>query len=159
MRYSFQSLRQHNLKSIFISSLYRLLWPPAVLVLIQYIFPESKFAKDNWHLYTFLIVEVFSLFVILTEDSITEIVLDQSKKRIEILCNHVRIAATDKNIVMQSLKNPAVNDFEDGLEYYSALENKCDCIITEDIGDFYFSKIEVLGSEVFFDKYLAKKKG
>ncbi len=85
MRYSFQSLRQHNLKSIFISSLYRLLWPPAVLVLIQYIFPESKFAKDNWHLYTFLIVEVFSLFVILTEDSINEIVLDLSKKRIEIL--------------------------------------------------------------------------
>ncbi len=85
MRYSFQSLRKHNLKSIFISSLYRLLWPPAVLVLIQYIFPESKFAKDNWHLYTFLIVEVFSLFVILTEDSINEIVLDLSKKRIEIL--------------------------------------------------------------------------
>lgn len=85
MRYSFQSLRQHNLKSIFISSLYRLLLPPAVLVLIQYIFPESKFAKDNWHLYTFLIVEVFSLFVILTEDSINEIVLDLSKKRIEIL--------------------------------------------------------------------------
>ena len=85
MRYSFQSLRQHNLKSIFISSLYRLLWPPAVLVLIQYIFPESKFAKDNWHLYTFLIVEVFSLFVILTEDSINKIVLDLSKKRIEIL--------------------------------------------------------------------------
>lgn len=85
MRYSFQSLRQHNLKSIFISSLYRLLWPLAVLVLIQYIFPESKFAKDNWHLYTFLIVEVFSLFIILTEDSINEIVLDLSKKRIEIL--------------------------------------------------------------------------
>ena len=85
MRYSFQSLRQHNLKSIFISSLYRLLWPPAVLVLIQYIFPESKFAKHNWHLYTFLIVEVFSLFVILTEDSINKIVLDLSKKRIEIL--------------------------------------------------------------------------
>ena len=62
-----------------------MLWPPAVLVLIQYIFPESKFAKDNWHLYTFLIVEVFSLFVILTEDSINEIVLDLSKKRIEIL--------------------------------------------------------------------------
>ncbi|WP_462248519.1 hypothetical protein [Ferruginibacter sp.] len=85
MRYSFQSMRQHNLKSIFISSLYQLLWPLALLVLIQYIFPESKFAKDKWHLYTFLIVEVFNLFVILTEDSINEIVLDQSKKRIEIL--------------------------------------------------------------------------
>ena len=78
-----------------------------------------------------------------------------AKKRIEILCEHVIIAATNKNTVLQSLQNPAVNDFEDGLEYYSALENKCDCIITEDIGDFYFSKIEVLGSEDFFEKYLA----
>ncbi len=79
-----------------------------------------------------------------------------AKKRIEILCNHVKIAAADKNAVMQSLTNPAVNDFEDGLEYYAALANKCDCIVTEDIGDFYFSKIEVLGSERFFEKYMAK---
>ncbi len=79
-----------------------------------------------------------------------------AKKRIEILCKHINIAAADKNSVMQSLKNPAVNDFEDGIEYYSALATKCDCIITEDIGDFYFSKIEVLGSENFFEKYLAK---
>ncbi len=79
-----------------------------------------------------------------------------AKKKISILCEHIKIADANKNTVMQSLKNPAVNDFEDGLEYYSALENKCDCIITEDIDDFYFSKIEVVRSEDFFDKYLAK---
>ncbi len=79
-----------------------------------------------------------------------------ARKRIEVLCSHINIAATDKNTVMQSLRNPSVNDFEDGLEYYSAVANKCDCIITEDIGDFYFSKIEVLGSEAFFEKYLSR---
>ena len=78
-----------------------------------------------------------------------------AKKRIEILCDHINIAPSNKSTVMQSLQNPAVNDFEDGLEYYSALENKCDCIITEDIDDFYFSKIEVLNSESFFEKYMA----
>jgi hypothetical protein len=52
--------------------------------------------------------------------------------------------------VLQSLQNPAINNFEDGLEYYSALESNCDCIITEDISDFYFSKLEVLDSEDFF---------
>jgi predicted nucleic acid-binding protein len=56
--------------------------------------------------------------------------------------------------VSKTLKNPGINDFEDGLEYYAALENKCDCIITEDIEDFYFSEIEVLRSEAFFEKYL-----
>ncbi|MDQ6756103.1 MAG: PIN domain-containing protein [Bacteroidota bacterium] len=81
-----------------------------------------------------------------------------AKKRIEILCNHINISTSNKNHVMQSLKNPAVNDFEDGLEYYSALENKCDCIITEDIDDFYFSTIEVIRSEDFFEKYLLKLK-
>ena len=79
-----------------------------------------------------------------------------AKKRIKISCQHIKIAATDKNTVVQSLRNPAINDFEDGIEYYSAVDTKCDCIITEDIGDFYFSKIEVLGSEAFFEKYLTR---
>lgn len=77
-----------------------------------------------------------------------------AKKRIQILCNHINIAGANKSTVLQSLNNPAVNDFEDGLEYYSAVESKCDCIITEDIDDFYFSKIEVIGSENFFEKYV-----
>lgn len=79
-----------------------------------------------------------------------------AKKRIEVLCDHIKIAATDKNTVIKSLRNPAINDFEDGIEYYSAVDTKCNCIITEDIGDFYFSKIEVLGSEAFFEKYLGR---
>ena len=77
-----------------------------------------------------------------------------AKSKIQILCEHINIAAANKSTVLNSLQNPAVNDFEDGLEYYSAVESKCDCIITEDIDDFYFSKIEVLGSEDFFEKYL-----
>ncbi len=79
-----------------------------------------------------------------------------AKKKISILCEHIKIADANKNTVLQSLQNPAVNDFEDALEYYSAIENKCDCIIAEDIDDFYFSKIEVIRSEDFFDKYLGK---
>ncbi len=79
-----------------------------------------------------------------------------AKNKIQILCEHINITATTRSTVFNSLQNPAVNNFEDGLEYYSALENKCDCIVTEDIDDFYFSKIEVIKSENFFDKYLSK---
>jgi len=79
-----------------------------------------------------------------------------AKKKISILCEHIKIADTNKNTVLQTLKNVAINDFEDGLEYYSALDNKCDSIITEDVNDFYFSKIEVISSEDFFEKYLVK---
>jgi len=81
-----------------------------------------------------------------------------AKKKIIILCQHIKIADANKNTVLQSLNNPAIHDFEDGLEYYSAIENKCDCIITEDLDDFYFSKIEIIRSEDFFEKYLSKNK-
>lgn len=77
-----------------------------------------------------------------------------AKKKVDVLCTHIRIAETGKRAVEQTLQNPAINDFEDGLEYYSAIDNKCECIITEDVNDFYFSKIEVLSSEYFFEKYL-----
>jgi predicted nucleic acid-binding protein len=77
-----------------------------------------------------------------------------AKQKINILCKHISIADAKQSTVLQALENHAVLDFEDGLEYYSAVENKCDCIITEDLNDFYFSKIEVISSENFFEKYL-----
>ncbi|HUZ58059.1 MAG TPA: PIN domain-containing protein [Hanamia sp.] len=83
----------------------------------------------------------------------------KAKNKIQILCKHIHIVPVDESAVIKTLQTPTINDFEDGLEYYSAVENKCNCIITEDIDDFYFSKIEVLRSEEFFRKYLFKKKG
>ncbi|SRR6185312_3970354 len=79
-----------------------------------------------------------------------------AKTKIRLLSQHIYCTTADENTVAKTLKNPAINDFEDGLEYYSALESKCKCIITEDVDDFYFSKIEVLRSEEFFKKYLFK---
>lgn len=58
---------------------------------------------------------------------------------------------------MQAIANPAINDFEDGLEYYSAKESHCNCIITEDTDDFYFADMEVLNSKDFFTKYMENK--
>ena len=80
-----------------------------------------------------------------------------AKQKISVLCNNIQIAETTKQAVLQSLGNVSVNDFEDGLEYYSAKESKCDCIVTEDIGDFHFSNIEVLCSSDFFLKYMSKR--
>lgn len=81
-----------------------------------------------------------------------------AKEKIRLLCEHIQIAPANRNAVIKSLENPAVIDFEDGIEYYAAVENKCNCILTEDVDDFYFSKIEVISSENFFDKYLVRKK-
>lgn len=78
----------------------------------------------------------------------------QAKARIKLLCEHIDISNNSKEAVLRSLENSSVHDFEDGLEYYAALESKCDCIITEDISDFYFSEIEILNSEDFCRRYL-----
>jgi predicted nucleic acid-binding protein len=82
---------------------------------------------------------------------------EKAKSKIKLLCAHIQITSVNESAVIKTLQTAAIIDFEDGLEYYSALENKCDCIITEDVGDFHFSKIEVLTSENFFRKYLFKK--
>lgn len=66
-----------------------------------------------------------------------------AKDKLNLLIENLHITTINESIVLQTKNNKAIHDFEDGLEYYSALHSKCDCIITEDIGDFYFSKIPV----------------
>lgn len=79
-----------------------------------------------------------------------------AKKKIELLCQHIQIAENTISGVKSTLINKAIHDFEDGLEYYAALEKNCRCIITENQNDFYFSEIEVLNCKNFFIKYLMK---
>jgi predicted nucleic acid-binding protein len=80
-----------------------------------------------------------------------------AKQKIKLLSEHIEIAESTRSAVQKTLSNPAIRDFEDGLEYYAAIENKCTCIITEDKDDFYFSQIEVLDCQHFFSKYMNKK--
>ncbi|TKC10915.1 PIN domain-containing protein [Pedobacter polaris] len=77
-----------------------------------------------------------------------------AKQKIDILCEHIIIAENLTDGVLKTLSNKKIHDFEDGLEYYAAKENKCTCIVTEDIEDFYFSEIEVLDCVAFFNRYL-----
>lgn len=75
-----------------------------------------------------------------------------AREKIEILCQHIGITSIDENITRQSIKNKRIHDFEDGMEYYSAIQQKCDCIVTENQNDFYFSDLEVIGCEAFLKK-------
>jgi predicted nucleic acid-binding protein len=79
-----------------------------------------------------------------------------AKSKMALLNSNLKISIVGQSSVTKCLENKKINDFEDGLEYYSALEAGCDCIITEDTKDFYFSEIEVLKSEDFIKKYFGK---
>ncbi|KAA8474257.1 PIN domain-containing protein [Arcticibacter tournemirensis] len=80
-----------------------------------------------------------------------------AKQKMDLLCQYIRIAPATEQAVSKTLNNQAIHDFEDGIEYYSAIESGCQCIITENTGDFYFSELEVADSREFCSRYLVKR--
>lgn len=75
-----------------------------------------------------------------------------AKQKIQVLSSKLDIASVDSDTVSQTVSNPSVLDFEDGLEYYSALQHFCEAIITEDSDGFYFSEIPVYDCRKFLDE-------
>ena len=45
------------------------------------------------------------------------------------------------------------NDFEDALQYFSAVQANADCLVTRNIKDYGFAKMEVWNSQTFLAKY------
>lgn len=64
----------------------------------------------------------------------------------------VEVLSLDDKITELALSDDDFPDFEDGLQYYSAIENQIDIIITRNKKDFKNSKIPVLSAK----EYLAR---
>ena len=58
------------------------------------------------------------------------------------------VAVVDEKVIDLSLVSD-FKDFEDAVQYYSALLAKADCIITRNKGDYVDDKIPILTSEEF----------
>ncbi len=80
-----------------------------------------------------------------------------AKNKLAILSSELEVTTIDKAVILNAATDNRVNDFEDGMQYYAAKAAGCNCIITEDTGDYYFSDIEVLNTRQFFDKYLYRR--
>ncbi|MFS4418831.1 type II toxin-antitoxin system VapC family toxin [Maribacter sp. 2307ULW6-5] len=61
----------------------------------------------------------------------------------------VELLSLDDKITELALSDDSFPDFEDGLQYYSAIENQIDVIITRNKKDFKNSKIPVLTAKEF----------
>lgn len=72
-------------------------------------------------------------------------ILRKFKVLVELLC-------LDDKITELALSDDNFPDFEDGLQYYSAIENEIDVIITRNKKDFKNSKIPVLTAKEFLAK-------
>lgn len=75
----------------------------------------------------------------------------KAKQKIAMISKHINITSVDSESVKLAAENIKVDDFEDGLEYYSALKSNCEVIVTEDTSDFYFSEIPVYNCESFLE--------
>lgn len=75
-------------------------------------------------------------------------------KAIQVLQNlELIVSIVDLNgkIVRLALNDKDFKDFEDGLQYYSALESDAEVIITRNLKDFKHSKLPVMNARQFLD--------
>ena len=76
-----------------------------------------------------------------------------AKNKIKSLLDNISLTTIDDSVARRAADDPRINDFEDGLEYYSAIKESCNVIVTEDKDDFYFSEIEVLNCSEFLSRH------
>ena len=64
----------------------------------------------------------------------------------------VTVAALNDKIIELALNDKSFSDFEDGLQYYTAMENEADIIITRNLKDFKNSIIPVITAQTYLSK-------
>lgn len=77
-----------------------------------------------------------------------------SKKAKEILRKLrliVNILPLDDKIIGLALNDDSFSDFEDGLQYFTAIENEQDLIITRNLKDFKASKLPVMTARQYLE--------
>jgi len=75
-----------------------------------------------------------------------------ARHKIELIMSKLNITTVNDKIARETLLNKKIHDFEDGLQYYSAIHSGCKYIITEDLNDYYFSEIEVMTGRQFLER-------
>ncbi len=127
-------------------------------VIIDLLSKRQKFYEDAANLFSLadkkeLKLTISSLTFANTNYILTK--LKSVKEAKEILRKFkvlVEILSLDDKITELALSDDDFPDFEDGLQYYSAIENEIDIIITRNKKDFKNSKIPILTTKEFLAK-------
>jgi predicted nucleic acid-binding protein len=78
-----------------------------------------------------------------------------ARKKLTLLSDNLNITTIDESITRLASKSN-LEDFEDALQYYSAIESKCECVVTENTKDFYKCELEVLDCEQFLSRHVMR---
>ena len=76
----------------------------------------------------------------------------QGEAQVKLLLRNLRQLSevtTANDMVVDDALASAFKDYEDALQYYSALKHNVDCIITRNVIDFKNAKIPVLSPDEF----------
>ncbi len=103
-------------------------------------------AKDNDVTLYSSVLTMANIAYILRKSFVGDGLYQQMMKLSNILC----VSDLTKKQFEQAISLKA-RDFEDALQYYCAIDNSCDVIITRNKKDFTFSTITVLTPEEYFD--------
>jgi len=85
-----------------------------------------------------------TLFYLLSKDNGQE----RAKKILFKFKSLVTILSVDNKIIELALSSE-FKDFEDGIQYFCAIENKCAAILTRNLADYKFADIPVMTAESF----------
>jgi hypothetical protein len=83
----------------------------------------------------------------------------KAREKVALLASKLRIMNMDEGAVRMALGNPKVTDLEDGIQYYSAMANKCGWIVMYDRRDFNFAEIPVMRPEDLLMREVVGKRG
>jgi predicted nucleic acid-binding protein len=76
----------------------------------------------------------------------------KAKEKIKSLASRISTTMIDNAVVQKASSDKSIDDFEDGMQYYGALQSGCKCIITDNVRDFHFAKIEVQSPQQFLSE-------
>jgi predicted nucleic acid-binding protein len=116
--------------------------------------PFYQESADLFSLADKKVIEIYisSLSIANTNYTLTRLTNSENAKvilrKLQLIVN---ILALDDKIIGLSLNDNSFPDFEDGLQYFTAIENNIDTIITRNLKDFKAAKIPVLTAKQFIE--------
>lgn len=90
-------------------------------------------------------------YYLLSKFENTKVVLEKIRK-LKLICN---ISIMDDEVIEKAI-NSEFKDFEDAMQYYSAISSKCDIIITRNEKDFKTALLPVMNAESFLQTLKSK---
>lgn len=124
-------------------------------VVIDLLDKREPFYKDAVEIFTLAYKKKVTLFVSpMTYATASFLLRKHGKEQIRLLLRNFRqlskVTVTNEQVVDNALAS-SFGDFEDALQYYSALKQKVDAIVTRNVADFTQASIPVLTPSEFLN--------